>query len=71
MDAIIIRTIDMPLGIKGMTVKDENDDYNVYLNARYSRDVRAKAYRHELDHIIKNHFYDGRSVKEKEKDVEE
>ena len=69
MDAIIIRIIDMPYGVKGLTVKDENDDYNVYLNARYSPDIQAEAYRHEIDHIRGNHFYDDRPVSEKEKEI--
>lgn len=71
MDAIITRVIDMPLGVKGVTVKDENDDYNIYLNSRYSPDVQAEAFRHEIDHIRKNHFFDERPVKEKEADIED
>lgn len=69
MDAIIIRIIDMPYGVKGLTVKDENDDYNVYINARYSPDIQAEAYKHEIDHIRENHFYDDRPVSEKEKEI--
>lgn len=70
MDAIIIRIIDLPYGVKGMTAKDENDDYNIYINARYSPDIQAIAYRHEIDHILKGHFYDDRSVREKEEEIE-
>ncbi len=66
MDAIIIRLIDLPLTVRGFTVKDENDDYNIYINARLSDDVRAEAFRHEVDHIRRGHFYDYKSVVEKE-----
>lgn len=52
-----------------MTVKDEEGDYNVYLNGRYSPDAQAIAFRHEIDHIEKGHFYDERSVKEKEDEI--
>lgn len=66
MDAVIIRIIDMPTGVKGMTVKDENDDYNIYLNARYSPDQQADAFRHEVEHIRRGDFYTDKSVGEKE-----
>lgn len=66
MDTIIIRLIDLPLTVRGFTVKDENDDYNIYINARLSDDVRAEAFRHEVDHIRRGHFYDYKSVVEKE-----
>lgn len=70
MDTIITRIVDLPLGVKGVTVKDDEGDYNIYLNARYSPDVQAKAFRHEVDHIKKEHFYDERRVLEKEQEVE-
>lgn len=57
MDAVIIRVIDLPYGVPGVTVKDENDDYNVYLNARYSADRRIVAFEHELRHIMNGDFY--------------
>ena len=66
MDAIITRIIDMPTGVKGMTVKDENDDYNIYLNARYSPDQQADAFQHEVEHIRRGDFYTDKSVGEKE-----
>lgn len=66
MDAVIIRLIDLPLTVRGFTVKDENDDYNIYINARLSADIRGDAFRHEIDHIRAGHFYDARSVAEKE-----
>lgn len=51
MDAIIVRIIDLPYTVKGMTVKDANGDYNVYLNGRLSSEIRANAFRHEIIHI--------------------
>lgn len=71
MDEIITRVLDLPLGIKGATVKDENDDYNIYINALYPRVVQEIAYRHELEHIYKDHFYKGCSVREKEDELRE
>ncbi|MBQ0165352.1 MAG: hypothetical protein KBS75_09190 [Bacteroidales bacterium] len=71
MDAVIIRILEngLPLSVKGTTVKDENGDYNIYINGRISEEARVKALRHELQHIQKGHFYDERPVKELEKEI--
>lgn len=57
MDAVIVRMIDLPYSVHGLTVKDEEGDYNVYVNARLSDDQRAAAFRHEIEHIKKGHLY--------------
>lgn len=57
MDAVIIRVIDLPYKVNGLTVKDEEGDYNIYLNARLSDERRVNAFRHELKHIKLGHFY--------------
>ena len=57
MDSVIIRVLDLPMTIRGATVKDANGDYNVYINARLSEDGRAAAFRHEIEHIRQGHFY--------------
>jgi hypothetical protein len=54
---MIIRKIDLPIGVDGITVLDENGDYNVYLNDRLSYDAQAEAFRHEVEHIKQGHFY--------------
>lgn len=41
----------------GITVLDENGDYNIYLNDRISYDAQAEAFRHEVEHIRQGHFY--------------
>ena len=66
LDAVIIRIIDLPPTVQGITIKDENDDYNIYLNAKLSLDGRGDAFRHEVEHIRSGHFYDCRTVAEKE-----
>ena len=70
MGEIITRVIDMPYGIKGAIYKDSNDDYNIYINARYPQEVRETAYRHEVEHIEKGHFYDCKTVAEKESEID-
>ena len=69
MDAIIVRTIDLPTTVKGMTVLDEEGDYNIYLNARLSGDLQAVAFRHEIEHIRRGDFYSAESVGEKERRI--
>lgn len=69
MDSIIIRIVDMPLSLRGATVKDENGDYNMYLNARLSDEERGKAYRHEIEHIRQGHFYQERPVADLEREA--
>ena len=57
MNAVIIRKYDLHLSCKGLTVLDENDDFNVYLNSKYSAEVQADALHHEFEHIRQGHFY--------------
>ncbi len=70
MDCVIIRLIDLPETVHGMTRRDAEGDYNVYINARLSADLRAAACRHELEHIRLGHFYEERPVADLEAEVE-
>lgn len=70
MDCIIVRLIDLPETVHGVTRRDAEGDYNVYINARLSADGRVAAYRHEMEHIRLGHFYDDRPVAEKENEAE-
>ena len=67
MDDVIVRLEDMPFGVRGVTVKDENGYYNVYINSRYPEDVRRETYRHEMKHILRGDFYRDADVREKER----
>lgn len=58
MDDVFIRGLELPLKVKGVTVLDNNGDYNVYINVLLSADVQKNATVHEIKHIKKNHFYD-------------
>lgn len=69
MDNIIVRLIDLPHSVNGVTVLDEEGDYNVYINAKLSRDNRHKALNHELVHIKKSHFYTDKTVQECENEA--
>lgn len=63
MDAIIIRKLNLPDGVNGMTVLDSEGDYNIYLNDRLSFDAQAEALRHEVAHIQRGHFHTEQDLK--------
>ena len=48
---------DLPFGVKGFVVHDENDDYTIFLNDRLGRDVNLKTLDHELEHIENGDIY--------------
>ena len=48
---------DLPFGVKGFVIHDENDDYTIFLNDRLGRSINLKTLGHELKHIESNDFY--------------
>lgn len=70
MENIMIRSIVLPVGVRGVTVVDENGDYNVYINCTLSPDVQKQAADHELRHIRKDHFYDFEPVARNEREAD-
>lgn len=71
MDAIIIRLVDMPPSVHGVTIKDAEGDYNIYINARLNEEARVETYRHEMQHVLLGHFYQDRPVADMEKEAEQ
>lgn len=67
MNDVIVRFIDLP--VPGMTVTDPNGDFNMYINARLSAEGRKKVYKHEMNHINKDHFSDDRPISDIEKEA--
>ena len=57
MNDIIIRMLkDLPIETLGVTVPDNNGDYNIYLNPAYDEETLRKTLDHEMVHIKKGHF---------------
>lgn len=52
----IIRYIDLPYTIKGVTVLDSDGFYNIYINSHLSWEEQKKAVKHELEHIRRDDF---------------
>jgi hypothetical protein len=50
-DDVIIRLIDLPPGIGGAVMEDENGTYNVYINSRHGHYAQLDDLDHELAHI--------------------
>lgn len=53
---IFVRYEDFDLAIRGFTIKDEEGNYNIYLNARYSFPQIRRTLAHELNHINRGDF---------------
>jgi hypothetical protein len=44
------KLVDMPLGIKGLSVFDDLGTQIIYLNSRYNYETNVKSYEHEVSH---------------------
>lgn len=51
-----IRFITLPQSIHGMTVRDRDGFYNIYINDRQSVDAQQRAIDHEINHIRSGDF---------------
>lgn len=47
---------DLPYGVGGFTVHDENGDYTIFLNSRDSYERNQEVLQHEMDHIKNRDF---------------
>ena len=66
---VIVRVIDFPIGVgrcDGLVMPNDDATYSIYVNARTSYDQQRRAYRHELNHVIRDDFYNERDIKEVE-----
>lgn len=57
MEEYKIRYIDLPHTVKGFTVKDDSEFYNIYINSHLNYEQQLCAIQHELTHIRRNDFY--------------
>jgi hypothetical protein len=57
MDDIHVRLLKLPSTVYGVTVRDENGDFNVYINSNLSAPARDRALKHEMKHIKRGDFY--------------
>lgn len=62
MNRIFIRGIALPGSVRGASVKNEDDDFIIFVNTNLSVEARDRAALHELRHIQLDHFYDQEPV---------
>jgi hypothetical protein len=56
----------MPITIKGVTVMDNSNFYNIYINSRLCYEQQKKAIAHEMKHIARGDFFKGGTLEEVE-----
>ena len=69
MNNVLVREIELPITVEGVTVKDSNEDFNIYINSLLSPDKKAEALDHELRHVQCDHHYLETSVAEDESEA--
>ncbi len=56
MEDINVQLLDMDTKIPEHLIKNDDDTYTVFLNARLSQESRVKSYYHALRHIANDDF---------------
>lgn len=56
MEDINVQLLDMDTMIPEHLIKNDDDSYTIFLNARLSRDSQLKSYYHALRHINEDDF---------------
>ncbi len=69
MNMIFIRGIALPGSVRGVTVKDKDDNFNIYVNTNLNPEQQQKAIAHELKHINAGHFHKELSAAQSEQEV--
>ena len=56
MNEIYVRLLALPMTIRGVTVTDDEGDYNIYRNSSLTPDQQKLVLKHEMTHIERNDF---------------
>lgn len=67
MDDIFLRYVSLPPAVHGMTVQDEEGNYNIYLNSRHTYEANVNTFQHEIQHIQNDDFNRQAHIKDIEK----
>ena len=51
-----VRLVDLPIGVHGFIVPNDDGTYSVYINSRDSSVRQRQACKHERKHIARNDF---------------
>ena len=65
--------LDFPhMGVPGVIASNSDGTANIYINTLYCEEVQRRAIKHELRHLVKNHFYiDWMTIEEKELEADD
>lgn len=69
MEHEILRLAPLPARVNAVTVVDNNGDFNIYVNEALSIEEQRRAYKHELEHIRRNHLFVNMPVAECEEEA--
>lgn len=56
MEDINVQLLDMDTKIPEQLIKNSDDSYTIFINAKLSQESRVKSYFHALKHIKENDF---------------
>lgn len=57
MEEINVQLLNMDTKIPEHLVKNSDDSYTIFINAKLSKESQLKSYYHALKHITKDDFY--------------
>lgn len=66
---IFVRCIALPWSVEAVTIPNDDNTYNVYVNSTRCQATQEKALQHEIRHIKLSHFYDDEPVIVNEKEA--
>ncbi|MGN0989452.1 MAG: ImmA/IrrE family metallo-endopeptidase [Eubacteriales bacterium] len=69
MNDIFVRLAGFPATVKGVTVVDDNGDYNIFINQNMAQSQQKLTLCHELTHIRRNDFDSLDDIDELEKNM--
>lgn len=67
-DDCTVRVVDLPPGIGGAVMVDDEGFANIYINARHGRDAQLRSLEHELRHVKRGDIDNSLSIYEIEVD---
>lgn len=66
-----VHVVSLPAAIDGVTVPNDDGTFDVYLNSNQPEAVQKRWLRHEVAHILSDHFYKALDVAEMERQAED
>jgi hypothetical protein len=65
-----VRLVPLPRTVDGVVVPNDDGTFDIYLNARQTRELQQKWLQHEINHIREDHFYRALSIVSIEQEAE-